>query len=82
MCLRFCIVCYDNYPKNYWKACTVTCPTWKTRGKCWQKWSQVLTGTCKTNIPNWHRNRRVHQYCTPTCGTCSKKYTAANMLSI
>ena len=64
--------CKDNYPKNYWKRCSLNCARLKARGTCTKKWNNVLTGNCKRTIPAWHRNRYVSQYCQKTCGRCSK----------
>ena len=67
------IACKDNYPKNYWKKCSVSCAKLKARGACRKKWNQALTGNCKRVVPAWHRNRYVNQYCKKSCGGCSKK---------
>ena len=67
------LACKDSYPKNYWKRCSVNCAKLRARGACRKKWNQVLTGNCKHVVPAWHRNRYVNQYCTKSCGGCSKK---------
>ena len=64
--------CSNTYPKNYWTACTKYCGYWKNVGACWKTWNSVLSGTCKSNIPAWHRGRSVYLYCTPQCGVCRK----------
>ena len=64
--------CSNTYPKNYWTACTKYCGYWKNVGACWKTWNSVLSGSCKSNIPAWHRGRSVYLYCTPQCGVCRK----------
>ena len=67
------IACRDEYPRNYWKRCRLSCAKIKAKGGCRKKWVQILKGKCKLSLPKWHRNRYVNQYCKQTCMKCGKR---------
>ena len=69
--ISYNVACKDGYPKNYWKACSLSCKNLKSQNGCDKKWSQILKGTCKTNVPKWHHGQYVNQYCKRTCEQCS-----------
>ena len=91
--LLYCYIgCKNTYPKGYWKTCQKqfgSCNQLKQRGKCNLKWSDILKGKCKNQVPAWPRSQLVKQYCKKTCPGCSKKiisilfhYMSSNMYII